>query len=480
MNKKYFLIIFLAIILSISACSPSQINIISTNKGAIEKLVNSSHQEGDLVFARQQIDPKRTNPLIFFNTVGDGQSPSGDKVHLTDNPSEYPYDINPLNGLPVQDPETLSYPPAVVTITNWPPSARPQAGLNFSPIVFEWYIGEGMSRYQAIFYGDYPEYQNYPNNTNNAGDGSSGNSMGGDSSGNNNNNDEPLLGPIRSGRLPFEKVRSLYNGFLVMASAYKGVMANLNQFANIFGSDESNINSAMIKVSTLRTFAYDAHQKMGDVNLSGMTFDVNPPSGGQPANRLWFMYNALNQVIWDYDESLGIYNRYQYTEDGKNTFIADTDKLDGKKLSYSNIIIMYAEHHVCSETVFDANLLYINRAPAILFRDGQVYNIYWTTKNEEYEKKTGKLRPVRFIDDKGDPFPLKPGQTWIFVVPLGNGVWESAKSEDVDAMITDQKKVASDLLYNWIFRKETGSGIWATQYRASLMIEDTDVCSLIH
>ena len=64
--------------------------------------------------------------------------------------------LNPLTGLPVEDPENLLLPPALVSVTNFPVSARPQAGLSFSPIVFELFIGEGMTRYLALFYGDYP------------------------------------------------------------------------------------------------------------------------------------------------------------------------------------------------------------------------------------------------------------------------------------------------------------------------------------
>ena len=59
--------------------------------------------------------------------------------------------LNPLTGLPVEDPENLLLPPALVSVTNFPVSARPQAGLSFSPMVFELFIGEGMTRYLALF-----------------------------------------------------------------------------------------------------------------------------------------------------------------------------------------------------------------------------------------------------------------------------------------------------------------------------------------
>ena len=60
--------------------------------------------------------------------------------------------------------------------------------------------------------------------------------------------------------------------------------------------------------------------------------------------------------------------------------------------------------------------IYVERGKALLFRDGIMQEIYWTTRSAEYEKTTGRLRPIRFIDADGNPFPLKPGNTWINLI----------------------------------------------------------------
>ncbi len=77
-------------------------------------------------------------------------------------PDDYPADYNPLLGLPAAHPEQLGLPAVLLSITNFPPSARPQAGLSFSPQVFEIYISEGMTRFLVPFYGDYPGQQPAP------------------------------------------------------------------------------------------------------------------------------------------------------------------------------------------------------------------------------------------------------------------------------------------------------------------------------
>ncbi len=70
--------------------------------------------------------------------------------------ADFPPGYNPLTGLPVSDPANLELPAVLVSITNFPVSARPQAGPSFAPFIYEIFISEGMTRWMAIFYGDYP------------------------------------------------------------------------------------------------------------------------------------------------------------------------------------------------------------------------------------------------------------------------------------------------------------------------------------
>ncbi|MCE9644981.1 MAG: DUF3048 C-terminal domain-containing protein [Chloroflexi bacterium] len=69
----------------------------------------------------------------------------------------FPDGYNPLSGLPVEDPNLLTYPAMLVSISHFPPAARPQAGLSFAPWVFEFYITEGATRFLSVFHGAFPE-----------------------------------------------------------------------------------------------------------------------------------------------------------------------------------------------------------------------------------------------------------------------------------------------------------------------------------
>jgi hypothetical protein len=57
----------------------------------------------------------------------------------------------------VQDASLLDLPAALVSISHFPPAARPQSGLSFAPFVFEIYITEGATRFLTAFYGKFPK-----------------------------------------------------------------------------------------------------------------------------------------------------------------------------------------------------------------------------------------------------------------------------------------------------------------------------------
>jgi hypothetical protein len=350
--------------------------------------------------------------------------------------SEQPSSINPLTGLPVENPQNLLLPPALVSVTNFPISARPQAGLSFSPLVFELFIGEGMTRYLALFYGDYPRAE-LPD-------------QGSDPQDNLTEGLEiPEIGPIRSGRLPYEYLRELYNGFIVMASAYSEVAAKLKDYVNVYGDDRMDINSAMMPVETLADVAKANQGDLGEMNLSGMSFDPKPPQNGKPAPSLWVFYAYKNQVFWRYNTGDGSYHRWQDKADG-STFVEQTDRLNGLPLTFENVVVLFVDHKVIKSTLIDLNLLYVKRGNAMLFRDGVMQEIYWTTISEEYEKTTGRLRPIRFVDAQGNPVAFKPGQTWIELVPNHIAVWETVNSEKYNQLAAGRSK---------------GSGYWAVYFK---------------
>jgi hypothetical protein len=69
----------------------------------------------------------------------------------------FPAGYNPLSGRLVEDPQLLQVPAMLLSISHFPPVARPQAGISFAPWVFEFYITEGATRFLGVFHGAFPE-----------------------------------------------------------------------------------------------------------------------------------------------------------------------------------------------------------------------------------------------------------------------------------------------------------------------------------
>lgn len=322
-------------------------------------------------------------------------------------PDSFPAGVNPLTGLAVTDPELLEVSPGLVSIANAPLSARPQSGLSYASFVYEMYIGEGATRFLAVFYGELPPEEVC------------------DDAG----SCQPTqIGPLRSARLPYETLRELYRGFLVFGSASTRVMPHLEERNIVFGKEDAeDTNTAFILPQEMQIIAADTITRRGSPALPGLRFDPQPPESGQPAQQIWVPYHYTDQVFWEYDTDTESYLRLQGDQAGEQV-IPFEDKLTGELLTSENVVVLFAQHRFFTENYFDIDLLYISRLPALIFRDGRMYQAFWTTANQEYERTTGRLRPIRFVDGEGNPFPLKNGHTWVMIVPLYTAYNETVES----------------------------------------------------
>jgi len=302
-------------------------------------------------------------------------------------PDQYPEGINPLTGLPVSDPSVLQDCPLLVAVSNFPPSSRQSlSGLSVAAQVWETFIGEGMTRFLAVFYGDYAEQLNGIL-ANPLVDGSNF-----------------AIGPVRSGRVAFEDIKMLFPGAtLVTAGASPEVAEQLTGVQTAYGSDPENISSAGLEASDLGGLPC-RHGK--PASLAGLSFDPVPRSGGQAAASLRVIYNTFNQVGWEYDAAQGAYLRSQDKADGGGTLYPTLENLTGEQLAFENVLALFADHHFVKPTIIEINLMFVEEHRGLLFRDGLVFPVTWSTLRGE----------LRLNDGQGNPLPLKPGQTFLEVV----------------------------------------------------------------
>jgi len=391
------IVIVLAAAMLFSACGPARSTPTASPAAAGGPSSNGSTQATSAATPFASVTAEPTAQPTITSTP---------PVPVSYGPDHFPAGINPLTGLPANDPSLLGWPAVLVSITNFPASARPQAGLSYAPTVFEIYISEGTTRYLAVFYGDYPKATV---------SGASGVLV-------------DQVGPVRSGRLPYVYIRDAFQwSCLIYASASEQLRARLRGCDIVYGQNPNDINSAFVDVTRMKEIAQGNAQTAQPFNYTGNLFSATAPSGGQLAGSLQVFYSHLNQTLWNYDPASGKYLRSQNNPSAPEQFAPDTDRLTGQQLAFSNVIVMFAKHTAVSPTIIDIDLSVGNGGYAYLFRDGQVSRIQWTTVGGDYEKRTGLRRPIRFIDDTGNPAALKPGSTWVHVMtPFSTVTEESA------------------------------------------------------
>lgn len=315
--------------------------------------------------------------------------------------------INPLTGLAVDNPEILERRPIMVKVSNYPQYGRPHAGLSFADMVFEYYIGYGQNRFLALFYGQ----------------------------------DCTLIGPVRSGRFIDAQLVPMYSGVLAYGSADEDTDAEINlrlgdyAIANwevgepVFtGEDTHSIAGVFANSEALSSYVSELGLSNGEPDLPGMQFSYAIPNHGKHADQFRVLFNFYNRGDWRYDASSGKYLRWiEYFEDEEDKtydMIPLVDRVTGEQLGFSNIIIIFAKHTKEADSRYLMDIWgNDNGKRAIFFRDGQVFEGTWTAKHD--------TDPIQFFADNGEPFTLKPGNTWIVVASqnstfaeIESSVWE--------------------------------------------------------
>lgn len=243
---------------------------------------------------------------------------------------------------------------------------------------------------------------------------------------------KPQVGPVRSGRLLYADIAGFFqDSCLIYAFASKEVLEKIPQCS--FVTHEDAGGGSMLNLDRMQAIAQDNRRHTGGgFNYSGNLFDEEAPSGGLEADQIDVYVALLNQSGWKYDPAAGAWLRYvdDSTQENAGVLHPEIDRLTNRQLLFENVIVIYVEHGVVSSTNLDIHLEQGDGGYAFLFRDGQKYDIRWSTKSGEYEQHSGKRRPMQFTYADGSLVPLKPGSTWIFVATPyselsdeGDGLW---------------------------------------------------------
>ena len=219
----------------------------------------------------------------------------------------------------------------------------------------------------------------------------------------------PQAGPLRSGRIIYQTLGQYFQGArLFYASKHSSV--EIGGAGNVYSEDPQSISSAFLNVDRMIEAAAETSQS--EKPYASNMFSADPPPSDVNVHTLHYFVNVLNASQWQYDPLSETYLRYDDHSDGRGFVYPSTDRLTGRQLQYSNIIIVFTKHTQIEGLKIDMNIHPNTKNNALLLRDGKAYPVFWSTLNESYEKRTQKLRPPRIVDAEGRAFPLKPGKTW--------------------------------------------------------------------
>jgi hypothetical protein len=313
--------------------------------------------------------------------------------------------VNPLTGLPPDDPQKLNRRPVLVKVENLPRENRPQYGLTFADIVYEYYTEFGSTRFAALFYGQ----------------------------------DSEKVGPIRSARWFDINLMQMYRPVFVFGSAYGELMKYLGEqdFADrliiegpqsepaVYRFEPESNNFLMVNTSQLAQLIDRWGIDNQAVDLSGMTFSEKAPSGGSKGNEVVVRFSSAIYNRWQYDQEQKRYLRFVDAINDPDwinpAYVQHIDRLTGKPITADNVLVVIAEYTMLVKTaeaeVTDVALT--GKGRAYLARNGQVYQVYW--------QRTQSDAVLTLVGEDGKPFPFKPGQTWVEVI--GTTSWINQKEE---------------------------------------------------
>ena len=239
------------------------------------------------------------------------------------------------------------------------------------------------------------------------------------------------VGPVRSGRLIYADITAFFpDSCLIYAFASAEVLEQLPYCA--FVEHDIQGGGYMLGIPELIQLAQDSKKPGQAIDYTSNVYSESPPEGGVDASKLHVYMAWLNQSAWKYDPLYEGWWRFVDSADETTAGMVhpEIDRLTGRQLHFENVIVLFAKHDVVSPTNLDIHLEQDWRGDALLFRDGKMYNVRWSTVASDEEFETGRRKPIQFLnpDDK-TPFPLKPGHTWILIVTPETTVTEESPGQ---------------------------------------------------
>ena len=289
----------------------------------------------------------------------------------------------PLRGTTDEHGESLRRP-IVVKVPN-DPAARPQSGLASADMIWEIPVEGGITRYAVVLHSQ----------------------------------DAGEVGPVRSARLSDLQYVPMLKAILahvggseavlekIRAAAARGEFVDVDEFLNAKAFDRITTKQAPYNAYTssarIREAAGD--KAKADARVPALAFSTDAPKDGKPAKTITLPYAAATQRV-TYTWSGSAWTR---TQSGQPT----KDGATGAEVAPVNVVVLKTDITEIPGTADvtgapSLDFRSTGTGAAIVLRDGIRVDGTWSRQGPEMFK---------FADASGAAVSLRPGLTWIHIVP---------------------------------------------------------------
>lgn len=312
--------------------------------------------------------------------------------------------VNPLTGEVVASRDLITRRPLAVKVEN-DPKARPQSGIVDADLVYEELVEGGVTRFICIYLSRDPQ----------------------------------VIGPTRSARPSDIDITFFLDPLLICSGGAGSVMSMvqaagmmyISEDATHFWRDRSRRAPHNLYTSSALLRQYlaevgDGYQGIPDGGLVFASAQEEGADGGKEtgggegaeaeAAAESAMVSPSTTVSISYKASICAAS-YQY-DPASDTYLHSiqgsphTDLTTGRRVAPRNVIVQFValsgsgiRDTTGAETPISQ---VIGSGRCLVFTAGKVYHATWS--------KQSRSVPTRFLDEKGQPVPLHPGQTWIHLV----------------------------------------------------------------
>ena len=293
--------------------------------------------------------------------------------------------IWPLRGTSAPDADSIHKRPLVIKVAN-DPAARPQSGMAQADLILEIPVEGGITRYALVFQSQDPS----------------------------------MVGPVRSARqsdlnyLPALHAILAHVGAsesvtqMVRDAAKGGSFVDIDEFQHADAFERVAGKVAPYNAYTSGTKLRGAAGEAGKarVDVPALQFDATTgKAAGKDAASLTIPYTGAGKVTYAFEA--GTYHR---TQGGQTTTDADAKK----EVTPDNVVVIKTEVKEIPGTADvtgapSVDFRATGTGAVVILRDGKRFDGTWT--------RGGTSDMYRFADSAGAAIPLKPGLTWIHIVP---------------------------------------------------------------